>query len=72
MYLSLYGDDEELHGEAQEVSGVKAMPNSEKEERGHMRQGLIAQELQPLEDMSKKTKRKELWFDSPGEGSQKA
>lgn len=25
--LSLHGDDEELHGEAQDVPGVKAVPN---------------------------------------------
>lgn len=27
------------------------MPNGQKEECGHMRQGLIAQELQPFEDV---------------------
>lgn len=26
-YLFLYNDDEELHGEANDVSGVKAMPD---------------------------------------------
>lgn len=27
-YLSLYSDDEELQGKAQDVAGVKAVPNS--------------------------------------------
>lgn len=58
VYLSLYSDDEELHGEAQDVSGVKTMPNRQKEECGHMREGFIAQEFQPLEDMSEKRKEK--------------
>lgn len=58
-YLSLYSDNEELHGEAQEVSGVKAMPYRQKEQRGHMGQSFIAQELQPLEHMPKNTKLKE-------------
>lgn len=51
VYLSLYSDDEELHGETHYVSGVETMPNGQKEECGHMRQGLIAQELQPFEDV---------------------
>lgn len=51
-YLSLHSDDEELHGETQDVSRVKAVPNSQEEQGGQVRQGLIAQELQPLEHMS--------------------
>lgn len=52
VYLSLHCDDDELHGEAQEVPRVKAMPNRQKKQRGHVRQHLISQELQPLEHVS--------------------
>ncbi len=79
VYLSLYSDDEELHGEAQDVSGVKTMPNRQKEECGHMREALVAQELQPLEDVSLKKKRYNKSRDAdhlfltknPDKGSQK-
>lgn len=60
MYLSLYSDDEELHGEAEDVSGVKTVPKSQKDECGHVRQRLIAQELQPFEDMSSKRETKQI------------
>lgn len=73
MYLSLYSNDEELHGEAQDVSRVKAMPNSQKEECGHMRKGLISQELQPFEDISLKKKRERNFLTiNLDKGSQKS
>lgn len=55
-YPFLYSDDEELHREANDVSGVKAMPHRQKEECEHVRQGLVAEESTPLEDVSKKEK----------------
>lgn len=57
-YLSLYSDDDELQGEAQDVSGVKAMPNRQKDECDHLRQHLVAQDPQPLEDISLKKEKK--------------
>lgn len=47
-YLSLHIYDDELHGEAEEVSRVRAMPDGQERKRGHLRQELITQELQPL------------------------
>lgn len=55
-YPFLYSDDEELHREANDVSGVKAMPNRQKEECEHVRQDLVAEESTPLKDISKKEK----------------
>lgn len=52
MYLSLYSDDEELHGETQDVTRVQPVPDCQEKKRGHMRQGLVAKELQSFENMS--------------------
>ena len=54
-YLFLHVDDDELHGEADDVAGVQAVPDGQEKEGGHLREDLIAQELQPLEHMPSKT-----------------
>ena len=54
-YLFLHVDDDELHGEADDVAGVQAVPDGQEQEGGHLREDLIAQELQPLEHMPSKT-----------------
>ena len=53
--LFLHVDDDELHGEADDVAGVQAVPDGQEQQRGHLREDLIAQEFQPLEHMPSKT-----------------
>ena len=53
-YALLETHDDELHEEVVEVARVDAVPQCQVDERGQLRQVLVAHPLEPLEQVSEK------------------
>ena len=51
QHLSLKLDEEELKEEVGEVSRIQSVPESQEGKSGNLREILVAEELEPLEDI---------------------